>query len=63
MDQFMVDVSDIDGVGIGDNVTLVGEDGDFKITIDELSDLSGRFNYELVCDISERVPRVYEGWW
>ena len=59
MDQFMVDVTDIDGVCFGDNVTLIGKDGNTTITVEELSDLSGRFNYEFVCDLGKRIPRVF----
>lgn len=59
MDQFMVDVSHIKGVQMGDEVTLIGTDGAQCITMEELGGISGRFNYELACDISKRVPRVY----
>lgn len=59
MDQFMVDVTDIEGVSEGDEVTLIGKDGEECITVEELSALSGTFNYEFVCDIGKRVPRVY----
>ncbi|WP_155832328.1 alanine racemase [Butyrivibrio sp. MC2013] len=59
MDQFMVDVTDIHEAAEGDDVTLIGRDYDEVITIEELGDLSGRFNYELSCDINHRVPRVY----
>lgn len=59
MDQFMVDVTDIPGVKEGDRVTLIGRDGEEQISAELLGDLSGRFNYELVCDIGKRVPRVY----
>jgi len=58
MDQFMVDVTDIPASEM-DEVTLLGRDGDDAITAEELGELSGRFPYELVCDISPRVPRVY----
>ena len=63
MDQFMVDVTDIEGAKRGDEVVLLGKQGDERITAEELGDISGRFNYELVCDISKRVPRnfIYEG--
>ena len=61
MDQMMVDVSEIPGVKEGDLVTLIGRDGDDRITMEELGALSGRFNYELACDLSPRVPRVYVG--
>lgn len=59
MDQFMVDVSQIPGVVQGDPVTLIGEDGGERITVEMLGGLSGRFNYELVCDLGKRVPRVF----
>ena len=60
MDQFMVDVSHIPQTQVGDMVTLIGKDGDARITMEELGDLSGRFNYEFACDITARVPRVYK---
>ncbi|MDY5575914.1 MAG: alanine racemase [Lachnospiraceae bacterium] len=59
MDQFMVDVTDIDGVCEGDDVTLIGEDGKLQITVEELAELAGTFNYEFVCDLGKRVPRVF----
>ncbi len=67
MDQFMVDVTGIHNAREGDEAILIGEaDKDFgdnhgaKITIEELGDLSGRFNYEFTCNINHRVPRLYE---
>ena len=59
MDQFMVDVTDIPEVKHGDEVTLIGKDGEEFISIETFGDLSGRFSYEFACDISKRVPRVY----
>lgn len=59
MDQMMVDVTGIEDVRTGDVVTLIGTDGDREITLDELGDLSGRFNYEFVCGLGNRIPRVY----
>lgn len=59
MDQFMVDVTDIPGAQTGDPVTLIGRDGPRCITAELLGELSGRFNYELVCDLGKRVPRVF----
>ena len=59
MDQFMIDVSHIEGVRVGDAVTLLGQDGTKRITMEELGDLSERFNYEFACLITPRVPRVY----
>ena len=59
MDQFMVSVDDIPEAAEGDEVTLIGTDGALTITMEELGDLSGRFNYELACDLGKRIPRVY----
>ena len=59
MDQFMVDLSGIPEAKRFDEVTLIGEDGSEAVTADELAGLIGTINYELVCDISKRVPRVY----
>ena len=58
MDQFMVDVTDIEAEEF-DRVVLLGVDGEESITVDELGHLSGRFPYEFTCDINHRVPRVY----
>lgn len=59
MDQFMVGVDDIPEAAEGDEVTLIGTNGALTITMEELGDLSGRFNYELACDLGKRIPRVY----
>ena len=59
MDQFMVDVTDISPVTEGDMVTLFGRDGNAEISIEEISGLSYSFNYEFVCDVGKRVPRVF----
>ena len=59
MDQFMVDVTDIEGAAFADRVVLIGADGDERITVEELSGLSDRFNYEFICSFGKRVPREY----
>ncbi len=59
MDQFMVDVTKIPNAKEGDVVTLIGSDGGQKLSMEYLGDLSGRFNYELACDIGKRVPRRF----
>ena len=59
MDQFMVGLEDIPEAEEGDEVTLIGKDGRAQISMEELGDLSGRFNYELACGIGKRIPRVY----
>jgi alanine racemase len=55
----MVDATDIEDVQFGDRITLAGEEDGVRVSIDELADLSGRFNYEFVCNIGKRVPREY----
>lgn len=59
MDQFMVDVTDIPGVKTGTEVTLFGRDGQEEITVEEISEMAYSFNYEFVCDVGKRVPRVF----
>lgn len=59
MDQMMVDVTDIPGVCLDDPVTLVGRDGDAAITVEEIAAAADSFNYEFICGISRRVPRLY----
>ena len=59
MDQFMVDVTEIADVKVGDRVTLIGRDGEEAITMEEIGELSGRFNYEFACDLGKRIPRVF----
>ena len=59
MDQCMVDVTHIPDVKAGDEVTLLGKDQDEEITMEQLGELSGRFNYEFACLITPRVPRIY----
>lgn len=59
MDQFMMDVSDIPEIQQGDTVTLIGKDQNEQITVEELAELAGTFNYEFVCDLGKRIPRVY----
>lgn len=59
MDQMMVDVTDIPDVIVGDVATVIGKDGDNEILADELATQIGTINYEIVCGITGRVPRVY----
>ena len=59
MDQMMVDVTHIPDVSCGDRVTLVGTDGEETITMEEIAAAADSFNYEFVCGISRRVPRIY----
>ena len=59
MDQFMVDVTGIPDVLIGDSVTLIGKENDVQITFEDLAFWGGGFNYELVCNLNMRVPRIF----
>lgn len=59
MDQLMVDVTHIPQAKQGDMVTLIGRDGEGFIPVEEAAALAGSFNYEFVCGISKRVPRIY----
>ena len=59
MDQFMVDVSDISEAELRDEVILFGTDGVLSIHVEEVAEPANSFNYELVCNVARRVPRVY----
>ncbi len=59
MDQFMVDVTEIPGVEVGIEAVLIGSSGDATITADDIAARLDTINYEVVCMISARVPRVY----
>lgn len=59
MDQFMVDVTDVDGAELDSTVTLVGKDGDAELSMEEVSNSAYSFNYELPCRVARRVPRTY----
>ena len=59
MDQLMVDVTDIPGAALNDRVVLVGSFGSESISMEEISAAADSFNYEFVCGISRRVPRIY----
>lgn len=60
MDQCMIDVTDIKGeIMVGDEVILIGEKDDAVITVEDIADMIGTINYEVVCMITKRVPRVY----
>ncbi|KIR02040.1 Alanine racemase [Lachnospiraceae bacterium TWA4] len=60
MDQFMADVTDIEGVAKGDEVILIGKSGNEEILADEIANLTGTINYEVVCDLGKRIPRYYK---
>jgi len=60
MDQIMVDLGpDEPMVNVGDEVVVMGSDGDQRIGVEELAELMGTITYEVTCLITERVPRDY----
>jgi alanine racemase len=59
MDQLMLDVTHIKGVKTGDNVTIIGRDGESSVSFDDMARLSNTIGYEKVCLIGRRVPRLY----
>jgi alanine racemase len=61
MDMMMVDVTDVPGAAVGDEVVLIGRSGVENIRADDLARWSGTITYEILCGISKRVPRIYRG--
>ncbi len=61
MDQIMVDVTDIPEAAAGAEVVLLGCQGNESFSADDMAFLTGTISYEILCNISKRVPRVYEG--
>ncbi|MGL4759899.1 MAG: alanine racemase [Sarcina sp.] len=59
MDQCMIDVTDIKGVKLGDEVILIGEENGVKFNADDIAQLIGTINYEIICMLKNRVPRIY----
>ena len=60
MDMTMADVTDIPGVRVGDEVVLIGKQGDDFIPASEVAARAGTIPYEILCGIGKRVPRVYK---
>jgi len=60
MDQCMVEIGD-EPVKVGEEVVLIGRQGDAVITVEEVAGHLGTINYEVICMISDRVPRVFVG--
>ncbi len=61
MDQTMIDVGHIKGVKVGDEVVLIGCQGSLQMRTEEIARVSKTIPYEIVCSITNRVPRVYKG--
>ena len=59
MDQLMLDITEIPEAREGMTVTIFGQDGEESIPVDELAALNDTINYEMVCIVGKRVPRIY----
>ncbi|MBP1888688.1 alanine racemase [Clostridium moniliforme] len=59
MDQCMIDVTDIEDVKVGDEVILLGEENNLKFNADDMAKIIGTINYDVLCMIKHRIPRVY----
>ncbi len=59
MDQMMADVTHIHNVKIGDSVVIMGKEGELCVSAEELAEIQGTINYEIVCNVGKRVPRVF----
>ena len=59
MDQCMFDLRNVQNISVGDSVTLFGKDGEQSISASEVAEKMGTINYEIVCTIGKRVPRIY----
>jgi alanine racemase len=59
MDLTLIDVTNVAAIEVGDKVTLIGHEGDLKISAEDLAKVAGVLSYEVTCGISERVPRLY----
>jgi alanine racemase len=60
MDQFVVDATDT-GAEIGDEIVLIGRQGDDEITVLQVAEWSGTIHHEVLSRLAARLPRVYEG--
>ncbi len=58
MNIIMIDVTDIPGVGVGEEVVLIGRQDAAVITVEELANLSASINYEFLARLSPEIPRV-----
>ena len=59
MDMVMVDVTMIPGVAVGDEVVLIGQQGNERNTASDIADWTGTISYEVLCAISPQIPRLY----
>ena len=60
MDLTLIDVTGVAGATVGDEVVIIGGQGDSRITAEDIAEVLGTISYEITCGISDRVPRVYK---
>ena len=61
MDVTVVDITGVPDVGLGDTATLIGSDGNRRITLDEVAGLAGTISYEVLTGLTARIPRIWKG--
>ena len=59
MDQCMIDVSDVNNINIGDEVILFGNGDNIELPVESLAEKMGTINYEILCMVGKRIPRIY----
>ncbi len=59
MDQCMIDVSRVNTISVGDDVILFGRSDDIELPVESLAEKMGTINYEILCIIGKRIPRIY----
>ena len=59
MDQFMIDLTDVPGVELGDEVIIMGQSGNLSISAEDIADATNTINYEVLCAFGQRLPKVY----
>lgn len=59
MDQFMIDVTDVGNVKVGDEVIILGQFENLKLNANDYAKMLGTINYEILCMFKHRIPRVY----
>jgi alanine racemase len=59
MDMTVVDISEVEGIVAGDTATMIGSDGQARITLDEVAELAGTISYEILTGLTSRLPRIW----
>lgn len=59
MDQCMINATDVNNINVGDIVTVIGSENQISVTADDIAENLGTINYEIICIISKRLPRIY----